>query len=32
VGQHEALLMGNHVRAALLYLGGRRVAASRTQG
>lgn len=25
VGKHEALLMGNHVRAALLYLGGRRV-------
>lgn len=25
VGQHEALLMGNHVRAALLYLGGRQV-------
>jgi hypothetical protein len=24
VGQHEALLMGNHVRAALLYVGGRR--------
>lgn len=25
VGEHEALLMGNHARAALLYLGGRRV-------
>jgi hypothetical protein len=25
VGQHEALLMGNHARTALLYLGGRRV-------
>lgn len=25
VGQHEALLMANHVRTALLYLGGRRV-------
>lgn len=30
VGEHEALLMGNHVRAALLYLGGRRVASSTT--
>lgn len=25
VGQHEALLMGNYVRAGLLYVGGRRV-------
>jgi hypothetical protein len=30
VGQHEALLMGNHVRAALLYLGGRRIPGSAT--
>jgi hypothetical protein len=30
VGQHEALLMGNYVRAALLYLGGRRISGSST--
>jgi len=30
VGEHEALLMGNHVRAALLYLGGRRVSSPPT--
>jgi hypothetical protein len=30
IGQHEALLMGNHVRTALLYLGSRRAPGSPT--